>query len=64
MGRIGNPKGPRIRKPTKAEMEENWKSKDPKELAYEIATFMGGTWPERPVRKVRRAPVPVCEPCV
>merc|ERR1712087_174242 len=33
--------------------DENWKSKDPKALAYEIATFMGGTWPERPVRKVQ-----------
>jgi hypothetical protein len=33
--------------------EENWKSKDPKMLAYEIATFMGGEWPTRPVRKVQ-----------
>lgn len=43
----------KIKKPTKAEMEENWKSKDSRELAYEIATFMGGKWPERPVRKVQ-----------
>ena len=43
----------RIKKPTKAEMEQTWKSKDPKALAYEIATFMGGSWPERPVRKVQ-----------
>ena len=43
----------RIKKPTKAEMEIQWKSKDPKALAYEIATFMGGKWPERPVRKVQ-----------
>jgi hypothetical protein len=35
------------------EADENWKSKDPKALAYEIATFMGGTWPTRPVRKVQ-----------
>jgi len=43
-------------KKTKEELpdpDENWKSKDPKMLAYEIATFMGGTWPERPVRKVQ-----------
>jgi len=33
--------------------DENWKSKDPKALAYEIATFMGGEWPTRPVRKVQ-----------
>mmetsp|Transcript_22242 Transcript_22242/g.36819 ORF Transcript_22242/g.36819 Transcript_22242/m.36819 type:complete len:204 (-) Transcript_22242:394-1005(-) len=33
--------------------DENWKSKDPKELAYEIATFMGGEWPTRPIRKVQ-----------
>jgi hypothetical protein len=35
------------------EADENWKSKDPKALAYEIATFMGGSWPTRPVRKVQ-----------
>eukprot|EP00965_Chrysotila_dentata_P214446 6188185-Pleurochrysis_carterae.AAC.3 len=35
------------------EIDENWKSKDPKDLAKEIATFMGGTWPERPIRKVQ-----------
>lgn len=35
------------------EIDENWKSKDPKMLAYEIATFMGGEWPTRPVRKVQ-----------
>jgi len=35
------------------EADENWKSKDPKALAYEIATFMGGEWPTRPVRKVQ-----------
>ena len=33
--------------------DENWKSKDPKMLAYEIATFMGGEWPERPIRKIQ-----------
>ena len=33
--------------------EQNWVNKDPKLLAYEIATYMGGTWPERPVRKVQ-----------
>ena len=33
--------------------EENWKSKDPKALAHEIATFMGGKFPERPNRKVQ-----------
>jgi len=43
----------KVKKPTKAEMEQNWKSKDSKELAHEIATFMGGKWPERPVRKVQ-----------
>ena len=33
--------------------DENWKSKDPRALAKEIATFMGGTWPERQPRKVQ-----------
>ena len=37
------------------EADENWKSKDPKALAHEIATFMGGQWPTRPVRKVQLA---------
>ena len=44
---------PRIRKPTKAQMEEKWKSTNPRDLAYEIATFMGGEWPTRPIRKVQ-----------
>ena len=34
-------------------MEEKWKSTNPRDLAYEIATFMGGEWPTRPVRKVQ-----------
>ena len=38
-----------------AQADENWKSKDPKALAHEIATFMGGEWPTRPVRKVQLA---------
>mmetsp|Transcript_2490 Transcript_2490/g.4833 ORF Transcript_2490/g.4833 Transcript_2490/m.4833 type:complete len:212 (+) Transcript_2490:77-712(+) len=42
----------RIKKPNKDEMAQDWKSKEPRELAHEIATFMGGKWPERPVRKV------------
>jgi len=46
-------KPPRIRKPTKAQMDEKWKSTNPRDLAYEIATFMGGEWPTRPVRKVQ-----------
>lgn len=46
-------KPPKIRQPTKAQMEERWKSTNPRDLAYEIATFMGGEWPERPVRKVQ-----------
>jgi|TARA_B100000524_G_scaffold347467_1_gene249534 hypothetical protein len=33
--------------------DENWKSKDPRELAKEIATFMGGEWPEREPRKIQ-----------
>ena len=49
----GAGKPPRIRKPTKEQMEEKWKSTNPRDLAYEIATFMGGEWPERPVRKVQ-----------
>jgi hypothetical protein len=32
--------------------DDNWKSKEPKALAYEIATFMGGKWPERRPRAV------------
>ena len=43
----------RIKKPTKEQMEEKWKSTNPRDLAYEIATFMGGEWPTRPVRKVQ-----------
>lgn len=46
-------KPPKIRKPTKEQMEEKWKSTNPRDLAYEIATFMGGEWPERPVRAVQ-----------
>jgi len=46
-------KPPKIRMPTKAQMEEKWKSTNPRDLAYEIATFMGGEWPTRPVRKVQ-----------
>jgi hypothetical protein len=46
-------KPPRIRQPTKAQMEEKWKSTNPRDLAYEIATYMGGEWPERPVRLVQ-----------
>ena len=42
----------RIKKPTKEEMAQDWESKEPRALAKEIATFMGGKWPERPVRKV------------
>ena len=38
----GAGKPPRIRKPTKEQMEEKWKSTNPRDLAYEIATFMGG----------------------
>ena len=34
-------------------MEEKWKSTNPRDLAYEIATFMGGEWPTRPVRQVQ-----------
>jgi hypothetical protein len=34
-------------------MAEKWKSTNPRDLAYEIATFMGGEWPTRPVRKVQ-----------
>jgi len=49
----GSGKPPRIRQPTKAQMEERWKSTNPRDLAYEIATFMGGEWPERPVRGVQ-----------
>ena len=39
-------KPPRIRKPTKAQMEEKWKSTNPRDLAYEIATFarVFGRW--------------------
>jgi hypothetical protein len=46
-------KPPRIKKPTKAQMDEKWKSTNPRDLAYEIATYMGGEWPTRPVRKVQ-----------
>jgi len=46
-------KPPKIRMPTKSQMEEKWKSTNPRDLAYEIATFMGGEWPTRPVRKVQ-----------
>jgi len=46
-------KPPKIRMPTKAQMEEKWKSTNPRDLAYEIATFMGGEWPTRPVRQVQ-----------
>ena len=42
----------RIKKPTKAEMQQDWNSKEPRELAHEIAHFMGGKWPERRERKV------------
>lgn len=42
-----------MRKSTKAQMEEKWKSTNSRDLAYEIATFMGGQWPTRPVRKVQ-----------
>lgn len=49
----GGGKPPRIRKPTKEQMEQKWKSTNPRDLAYEIATFMGGEWPTRPVRKVQ-----------
>jgi len=49
----GAGKPPRIRKPTKDQMEEKWKSTNPRDLAYEIATFMGGEWPTRPERKVQ-----------
>ena len=42
----------RIKKPTKAEMSQDWNSKEPRELAHEIAHFMGGKWPERRERKV------------
>ena len=49
----GAGKPPRIRQPTKAQMQEKWKSTNPRDLAYEIATFMGGEWPERPVRGVQ-----------
>ena len=42
----------RIKKPTKAEMAQDWNSKEPRELAHEIAHFMGGKWPERRERKV------------
>ena len=45
--------GRTFKKPVTVDPDETWKSKDPKELAYEIATFMGGTWPTRPVRKVQ-----------
>ena len=43
----------RREKPIFFDPDENWKSKDPKALAYEIATFMGGEWPTRPVRKIQ-----------
>ena len=43
----------RREKPIFFDLDENWKSKDPKALAYEIATFMGGEWPTRPVRKIQ-----------
>jgi hypothetical protein len=46
-------KPPKIRMPSKAEMQEKWKSTNPRDLAYEIATFMGGEWPTRPVRGVQ-----------
>ena len=49
----GGGKPPRIRQPTKEQMNEKWKSTNPRDLAYEIATFMGGEWPTRPVRKVQ-----------
>jgi hypothetical protein len=49
----GAGKPPKFRKPTKEQAEEKWKSTNPRDLAYEIATFMGGEWPERPVRKVQ-----------
>ena len=39
----------RREKPIFFDPDENWKSKDPKALAYEIATFMGGEWPTRPL---------------
>ena len=42
----------RIKKPTKDEMSQDWNSKEPRELAHEIAHFMGGKWPERRVRQV------------
>ena len=42
----------RIKKPTKDEMSQDWNSKEPRELAYEIAHYMGGKWPERHVRQV------------
>ena len=46
-------KHPKMRMPTKEQMAEKWKSTNPRDLAYEIATFMGGEWPTRPVRKVQ-----------
>ena len=49
----GAGKPPRIRQPTKEQMAEKWKSTNPRDLAYEIATFMGGEWPTRPVRMVQ-----------
>ena len=46
-------KPPKIRKPTKEQMDERWKSTNPRDLAKEIATYMGGEWPTRPVRAVQ-----------
>ena len=43
----------RMRQPTRAEMSEKWTSTNPRDLAHEIATFMGSSWPTRPVRKVQ-----------
>lgn len=44
---------PRVKRAGLIDPDENWKSKDPRELAKEIATFMGGEWPEREPRKIQ-----------
>lgn len=43
----------RVRKKGLIDPDVQWKSKEPRELAKEIATFMGGTWPERAPRKIQ-----------
>ena len=42
-----------MRQPTRAEASEKWISTNPRDLAHEIATFMGSSWPARPVRRVQ-----------